>query len=1117
MINKIFWLSDKIDNKENQDYIKRFEEECQNFRIIPYKEIDILLYRIKKEDFNSCVVILGGRTFPLYIEKIKTDKNLFSIPLVIIFTKKKNKFIQNIEKECGKYLYHKYYNILGIVDTYKDLKEKILSYEQELNKKLSEINLGKIDRPKEYEKCLTFEYLQDSSQLIFPYLYQKIMSRFKIDYSSVKEFNSFLFKNFGKNEKVLEYLKVFCMCEDVPDDIVAKYWGKIYTLETSFYHNINWSLMKLENKKYNTFIQIFYSGLKDLSFKDENKFLYRGTKLLREEIEKMINFFKDNKNNPESKILIYSRTFLSFSLEEKIAKKFMKNKPVTEKTEKVFFILENKSKDKFLSNADFRRINSNKKEKEILFFPFSSFIIEDINKKDDYYEIKINYIGIYEKEIQNKIEKIKDNPEIIENISDSLFSKDVFRSETMLKEKHESKNNIVDEEISKIKNNRNDKDSFNDIEKLLSKSLIEINEEKVKENEEEKKINEQEKNNKKESEVIKNEYIKFCFCKKDKWYIPKLKKIFNMNIYEYTNIDEIFKIIYSNNIRGKECLIILNERLFPLYIKEIKKCNNKDNIPFLLIYQSINTNIQNKDDFLKYLNDSNFNYFGSVDSYKELKAKIIQIINKLCEEEKKIEKNIKKKDDLPKENSKENLLPEIKNSPNKIKEEKPKEINNSQDSNNVNIIESNDNEILNINFTFGNNYNNLKDSPKIEVQCKCKEKISELIKKYRKKTNDYNENIQFFYQAKKLNPESESTLKEEKIINNAEIMIISKKIIPEDNKINDIKYIDTNNNNNEQTPKNSIKQDNTNNDNNKENEINVIFINKNRNSSEKITVKCNNKEKVSDLIKKYREQENYFDNNITFSHQGRKLNFELTVSEEQIINNSNIIVEKNLPENKKIPEPINEDNLNKKLKIFLINLEANHVQSYDINCKIDKFFEDLCDKDKDINIIKNKLIKGIYEIFINCLNKDKKELNEDDKEYLFNLLKYLYENIATEPEEFINYIKQILENNIDFHNLSKYKEETIEKYIINFMKKPMEQRKKKLKEEYGNNNSKKVIITYEKFTEIILEDNKERIFMDNTATEYLLYKMKKSLIDDEENNYKMNAFDFKIFLDFLDK
>ena len=55
----------------------------------------------------------------------------------------------------------------------------------------------------------------------------------------------------------------------------------------------------------------------------------------------------------------------------------------------------------------------------------------------------------------------------------------------------------------------------------------------------------------------------------------------------------------------------------------------------------------------------------------------------------------------------------------------------------------------------------------------------------------------------------------------------------------------------------------------------------------------------------------------------------------------------------------------------------------------------------------------------------------------------------------------------------------------------------------------KSIITYEEFMGIIFEDNDEKKFMENIATEYLLYIMKKAV-----KINSMNAFDKMEFLNF---
>ena len=233
--------------------------------------------------FSTYIVIISGRIFPEYIDKLKANKNIYSIPLTIIFTSKKESLKKNIEKKYSKYLEHKFYNILGIVDNYKELIDKILNYSKEMNNKISKVKLGDTSKPQNYDECLIFEYVNNTNQLIFPYLYNKIMSNIKVDENSIKDFNEFILKNYGIYIKIKDLLKILYFCEDVPDDIVAKYWGKIYTLETSFYHNINNKLMKLENQQYNTFIQIFYSGFKDLSY-NSNELLYRASYISEEEL-----------------------------------------------------------------------------------------------------------------------------------------------------------------------------------------------------------------------------------------------------------------------------------------------------------------------------------------------------------------------------------------------------------------------------------------------------------------------------------------------------------------------------------------------------------------------------------------------------------------------------------------------------------------------------------------------------------------------------------------------------------------------------------------------------------------------------------------------------------------
>ena len=108
---------------------------------------------------------------------------------------------------------------------------------------------------------------------------------------------------------------------------------------------------------------------------------------------------------------------MSFSKERKIAIDFFRKKK--DNFSRVLFIVD-KDKDldySLATHADIENISYYQYEKEVLFFPFSSFEIKDIkevNQNKYEYEIKLLYLGKYVKEIEkdkNIVEKGKEIPD----------------------------------------------------------------------------------------------------------------------------------------------------------------------------------------------------------------------------------------------------------------------------------------------------------------------------------------------------------------------------------------------------------------------------------------------------------------------------------------------------------------------------------------------------------------------------------------------------------------------------------------------------------------------------------------------------------------------------------
>ena len=134
--------------------------------------------------------------------------------------------------------------------------------------------------------------------------------------------------------------------------------------------------------------------------------------------------------------ILYSKSFLSFTFNKKIALEFRRN---------ALLIIEDFMEEKINCSgcAAIGKFSFYKDEEDILIFPFSSFEIKNIIKveeknndknNDYYYAIYLTYLGKYEKLFE------KENPvKLIENIPKNSHGEDeVFRTD------------IIEEEYQKI-------------------------------------------------------------------------------------------------------------------------------------------------------------------------------------------------------------------------------------------------------------------------------------------------------------------------------------------------------------------------------------------------------------------------------------------------------------------------------------------------------------------------------------------------------------------------------------------------------------------------------------------------------------------------------------------
>ena len=240
-------------------------------------------------------------------------------------------------------------------------------------------------------------------------------------------------------------------------------------------------------------------------------------------------------------------------------------------------------------------------------------------------------------------------------------------------------------------------------------------------------------------------------------------------------------------------------------------------------------------------------------------------------------------------------------------------------------------------------------------------------------------------------------------------------------------------------------------------------------------------------------------------------------STSTLIDPKRIVVSKNINNNKNIvnnlyydpsamvdDKKVEEKKLLINLHILKKNIEAKNLNINLFNEKIEKIFKELLEKNEKIE--KEDITERISNLFIDSL----KPINSKNKTDIKNILDTLYENHSN-TNEFKEYLIDLLEDINDYKNLGEENEEKINNYLIKRLSsnEKIINRKEQLKNMYKKNN---YIIKYADFTKIVKDNN---IKMDNSAIEYLLYKMKCGLSLD--GDIYLDNLNFKIFIDYLDK
>jgi len=469
----VIWIDPNIDNQENTGYLE-YLKTIANTK--SFKNVNKALDFIKTIKFSETNIIISGSLYAEFIEKFEENlTDIFIIPKIIVFTSNKEKFIEYNKNYNDKYI--SFYNLGGIQTKFDDVRNFLLNpLPKPINKKV-----------KIKEEQLTFEYIDRKEKLVLPLLYKSLIEETSID--NIEKFTEYLHNKYSTNKEINILLNSIQNIPDIPTELLTKYYIRIFTADSQFHNDINQELRGNEKYKYLPYIKLLYEGLKLKSLPiASNNLLYRGSKISNNEIKKINRFLKNKKNGLPGGI-VFSRSYLSFSKIRKVAEDFLnrKNENGNENEKnisKVIYIIEKDDKiDYSLStHCDIEKISMYPEEKEVLFFPFSSFEIQDINEimndKEKIYEIKLLYLGKYLKEIEN----------LDENIPDSDFKKEMIESGLIPERKMEKTKEVINQynefKINIEKNNNEINITYNSENKddvhIFGKKFVENNKDKCK-------------------------------------------------------------------------------------------------------------------------------------------------------------------------------------------------------------------------------------------------------------------------------------------------------------------------------------------------------------------------------------------------------------------------------------------------------------------------------------------------------------------------------------------------------------------------------------------------------------------------------------------------------------
>ena len=391
----VIWIDQYIDNYENERY-SRILRSMKSLIVKLFKNVDDAIKYMINIKFEEFKVIVSGRLYSEFVRKFKENINDMLIsPKIIVFTGSEDRFLEyNPEYKEEKNIFYTY----GGIATFFDAVIEFIQRKPKIEKNEEFENLNNSNSPNNKE--LIFEYIEQKDNLPVSTDFKSLLDKSLLN--DLEKYNQLLYNIYSReNENVQKLLEQIIFMKKIPIEILSKYYIRFYSMEFKFYRDIN-----NQPEIHFPFIKVLYEAvkLKSLPLPSNSK-LYGGTKLSNVEINKILDYMK-TKSDALPKSIVFSKTFLKFFKDRKIAESFFGRMLTNEYTDVIFILEIEKNLDfNLFSLCYIEKYSFYPNEKEVLVFPFSSFEIKDVKEVNfngrKIYEIRILYLGKYLKEIDS--------------------------------------------------------------------------------------------------------------------------------------------------------------------------------------------------------------------------------------------------------------------------------------------------------------------------------------------------------------------------------------------------------------------------------------------------------------------------------------------------------------------------------------------------------------------------------------------------------------------------------------------------------------------------------------------------------------------------------------------